>query len=169
MYSRHTMKTHYLLFAPHLSLLLALGSMSLGQSPVQPRERGGSAQAPPAPEAAAVPRVDRFGDPLPEGALLRLGTVRFKHPDSASALLLSPDGKNIVSRGSFVVRVWDAANGKLLQNLPVRAGRMDGFFAGQNQLAFEPDGRFYIAGQGEILVFDPATGRQTPLPHNKPS
>src|ERR1700750_2083070 len=38
-------------------------------------------------------KVDRIGDPLPDGALLRLGTSRFRHPGNASAAGSSPDGR----------------------------------------------------------------------------
>src|SRR5438105_1714461 len=56
--------------------------------------------------------VDLHGDPLPAGAVMRLGTVQLR---AAGAILaLSPDGKTLVGlRGGRVVSFWDAASGKL--------------------------------------------------------
>ena len=51
----------------------------------------------PAAKAAAV---DSLGDPLPEGARLRLGTLRFRPPSSVAELALSPDEKTIVTAGA---------------------------------------------------------------------
>jgi WD40 repeat protein len=59
-----------------------------------------------------VSRVDYLGDPLPDGALLRLGTVRFA-PGSISYSVLSADDKVIVSLGSQLCG-WDTATGKKL-------------------------------------------------------
>src|SRR5262249_30057991 len=58
----------------------------------------------PPPPAGAVdndekPRTDRFGDPLPEGAVSRLGTLRFNHGNRVLALHVMPDGKKVVSLG----------------------------------------------------------------------
>jgi RNA polymerase sigma factor (sigma-70 family) len=40
------------------------------------------------------------GDSLPPGAIARLGTLRFRHGKGIESMVLSPDGKTIVSAGS---------------------------------------------------------------------
>jgi WD40 repeat protein len=62
---------------------------------------------PPGPEVAK----DRFGGPLPEGAVARLGTLRFWHGRTINSVAFSPDGKSIVS-GSQGIYLWDVATGK---------------------------------------------------------
>jgi hypothetical protein len=58
------------------------------------------------------PRVDRFGDPLPAEALMRLGTVRFRNSEPFVSLAFTHDGRFLVSGGSGGAVVWDAATGK---------------------------------------------------------
>ncbi len=60
-------------------------------------------------------RLDRFGDPLPPGVLVRLGTVRFHRCDCAA---YSPDGKLVVTGDRDGTHVWDAATGKKIRQLP---------------------------------------------------
>ncbi len=67
--------------------------------------------------AAAGPtsvRTDAHGDPLPPGALLRLGTVRWRA--GTRSLAFTPDGKTLVigdySTSDGVIRCWDTATGK---------------------------------------------------------
>src|SRR6516225_9835092 len=62
-------------------------------------------------------RTDRYGDPLPERAVMRLGTLRFcqAHP---SCLAFSPDGKVLASCGSENrIRLWDPDTGKEVGSL----------------------------------------------------
>jgi RNA polymerase sigma factor (sigma-70 family) len=109
--------------------------------------------------AQAAGRVDALGDPLPEGALLRLGTVRFRHPDGANGLVLSPDGRTLATHGGDTIRVWDAATGKPRHVFPYRHNG-EGFFAAEARLAFSPDGRrMFAAGEGGLVfAWDLASG-----------
>jgi hypothetical protein len=47
---------------------------------------------PPAAGDRKPPRTDRFGDPLPDGALARLGSARLRHGSVVKAIAVSPDG-----------------------------------------------------------------------------
>src|SRR5262249_15678138 len=62
---------------------------------------------------AAEPRRDRFGDPLPDGAIARLGTVH-AHP-GVDTIAFSADGKTLITTSANVVRRWDAATGRVIK------------------------------------------------------
>src|SRR6516165_9296613 len=68
-------------------------------------------------KTAPMPRVvDQFGDPLPTGALVRLGTVRFRHDGRMLAVAYAADGKTLVTASEDqTVRRWDAVTGKELK------------------------------------------------------
>jgi RNA polymerase sigma factor (sigma-70 family) len=74
-----------------------------------------------ADEPAGKPQVgrDRFQDPLPRGAVARLGTVAFRHGRLVwgGSLAFTPDGKHLVSTGGGWVRRWDLATGHATANL----------------------------------------------------
>ena len=101
-------------------------------------------------------RCDRFDDPLPNGAIMRLGTLRLRHPDLIHDLDFSPDGRTLASAGDEgVVRIWDVATGKQILKLQGHQG-------GAHAAAFSPDGRhiaFFSAMDVWIMRSD-GTGRR---------
>src|SRR5262245_8782050 len=93
--------------------------------------------------AADEPHVDRYGDPLPAGAVARLGTIRFRHGGSLAPMAeFLPDGKTIVGCTSDgKIRYWDAATGKLLHTLPTQQDSDFGHCA-----ALSRDGKLIAVG-----------------------
>src|SRR5689334_19967349 len=63
--------------------------------------------------AGEPPKTDRFGDALPEGAILRLGTTRLRHARLCS-LAFTADGRLVSFGGDYVARTWDVKTGKQL-------------------------------------------------------
>ena len=59
-----------------------------------------------------APWLDRFGDPLPPGAISRIGSTLFRHGGYMRQLLYTPYSKGIIGLDSFLYH-WDAATGKL--------------------------------------------------------
>src|SRR5438132_1236091 len=58
------------------------------------------------------PRVDAFGDAVPEGVYARLGTVRFRPGMATAALVFAPGGKVLASSGRFDgICLWDIETG----------------------------------------------------------
>jgi RNA polymerase sigma factor (sigma-70 family) len=113
-------------------------------------EKAGKQQA----VAEDRPRTDAFGDPLPPGAVARLGSVRFCHEDHLKQFALSPDGRTLAATAGKSVAFWDIATGRLTQRLTFR---WDMFC-----LAFAPDGKsLAVAGEDCIVyLFDSASGKE---------
>jgi len=93
----------------------------------------------------ADPAADALGDPLPPGALVRIGTLRLRHADQVFAVALAPDGKTLASGGDDrLIRLWETATGKELRTF---AGHTDGV----NAVAFFSDGKTLVsAGEDGI-------------------
>jgi RNA polymerase sigma factor (sigma-70 family) len=106
-----------------VALLLAVG-LAAGVAGALSRQGAGAGQpeAPrevrrPEPVAERKePRTDRFGDPLPQGAVARLGTLRLYHGLNLRSVILSPDGKLVsATDDSFRNRLWEAGSGRELE------------------------------------------------------
>jgi WD40 repeat protein len=71
-----------------------------------------------------TPSRDRHGDPLPPGAIARLGTTRLRHISShIKDAAFSGNGKMLASVGwDDRLHLWDTANGKELQSIPLELG-----------------------------------------------
>ncbi len=111
----------------------------------------------PEPSSAPSPRItDRWGDPLPPGAVARLGTIRLLHGGGVHAAAFSPDGKLLASAGADErLCVWEAATGKPVREWP-------GQFDATSPIAFTTDGKQLAAGskEGAITLWDVATGKR---------
>jgi WD40 repeat protein len=121
-----------------------------------------AAQSPP-PQAAAkaevppAPRTDRYGDPLPEGALLRLGTEGFRQGNFIYGIALSPDGQTVASiGGNSLIHVWATATGRELRRFDRPWN-----FGTAYVVAISPDGHaLAVGGQNGVLAWDLSTGKE---------
>jgi len=136
------------------------------------------ADDPPSKKSA---RLDAVGDPLPEGAVARLGTLRLVHRGGVAAVAVSPDGKlvacgvydtRMLTRLTDVsgkrdaadakraqsrlrgIRLWDTRTGKLIRELETPEGQI-------SCLLFSPDGAgLYGACGNHLGCWNPHTGDQ---------
>lgn len=119
-----------------LAILLLLGTL------------GHAAERPPA-------ATDRYGDPLPAGAVARLGTIRFHQDAWDYNLLFMPDGKSLISTGQGPNRIvfWETATGRRLRAF---GGRGD-----STALALSPHGKWLaFADRTVIHLWDVAGGKE---------
>ncbi len=95
-------------------------------APKLPGEKPGAAPQPKADSEPDMPPAVGAGleAPLPQGAIVRFGTTRFRTGGAAINLKLSLDGKKLISGGRLSgggVFVWDAATGKRILWCPLGA------------------------------------------------
>ena len=87
-------------------------------------------RSPPGPKAdpATTRNLDLYGDPLPSGARIRLGTIRYRQDSPIYRIVYTPDGKHFVTDGEdSILRVWDAAYGRVVRRIDPEVGAMEDF------------------------------------------
>jgi WD40 repeat protein len=107
-------------------------------------------------EARARLDVDSYGDPLPEAALARLGTVRLRHGDAGARIAFSKNGKQLASAGQDGITVWEVASGKRVQHIARHA-------VGTCPVAWSGNQRLLATGGEDkiIRLWDATTGAES--------
>ncbi|HEV3238531.1 MAG TPA: sigma-70 family RNA polymerase sigma factor, partial [Gemmataceae bacterium] len=138
--------------------LLGIGALGAIQSSPQKepipdqKSAADSKSQPPAKKETAQPLRDRFGDPLPEGAVRRFGTLRFRHNEIAE-LAFTPDGKRLIAgTGRNPLAIFDAKTGEKLRQVgKVSPNNYYGF-------ALSRDGERVACCGFDVSIWDTKTG-----------
>jgi RNA polymerase sigma factor (sigma-70 family) len=154
-----------------LGITVALGAGGVAYWATSPHGKKPDAQ-----EERLGPRVDGFGDPLPDGALARIGTTRFRHTSNILLIAFTEDGKRVLSYGLDAIRVWDAATGREQYHQLFKPGMGWGWGLDGRQLdrfaPFSPDGKLATmtitddVGKRPLTLWDLTTGKKVKVLDN---
>jgi|GEM_PF-1595110 len=123
-----------------------------------------------------VQKTDPHGDPLPEGASARMGTLRWRHPGVITFVgFLSNNNQLLTGCGDGYFRVWDTVSGKEVRkfgNRPVfndgkivagKKGGVRGFLNLAGNVALSADAKVLaeVASDGNVRLWDVAGGKET--------
>jgi RNA polymerase sigma factor (sigma-70 family) len=165
-----------------IGLLLLVCLVGTGAAVVKDRlwpDQAGTAKSPGGDDKARE-LFDRLGDPLPPGAVARLGTGRLWQKEKPDSLTFSPDGRSLLTRsgtaknggGIIPARVWDVATGR--QRPQLEGLRTIGNIGSPlySYFVFSHDGKTLatitatpgedgdVAGTQAIVFWNPDTGKQ---------
>ena len=107
-------------------------------------------------------RLDHYGDPLPPGAVVRLGTKRFQ---TKGGFGWTPDGKSLATLRGGTVYFWDLEDGHCRETLLVPINP-DPFFSYGATLVLSQDGQRLICADfhGGVATWNLATVESSSLP-----
>jgi WD40 repeat protein len=146
--------------SPHRLTVLALTLALLGLGSCDPWAAAQTDR-----EGYKPPLTDFHGDPLPSGALARLGTVRFRHGGTVYFVTFLPDGKLLSAGNDGTARLWDLNTGKEMRRFEIRRPPEEPVTRRRSSttaLAVSADGSTFAASEGTegIRLWDVATGKE---------
>jgi WD40 repeat protein len=132
------------------ALLAALGAATFLPFPDKAPTHGLTMQA----EPEEPVRFDRYGDPLPWGALVRLGSVRYRYDARVECLGFSRDRKRLAVGTRQSAVVWDVDTGAEVRKFTLQGT--------PHCAAFTLDGKAVAFAESEYLLalWDLRTGRE---------
>jgi WD40 repeat protein len=109
-------------------------------------------------------RTDRYGDPLPPGAIARLGTIRLRPGNGVYLLACLPDQKTFLSAASeddrMLVSVWRRTTGELFRRFEVPLDVVRGVDLAPDGKTLAASGYYRADGMYHVLFWDVASGKK---------
>jgi RNA polymerase sigma factor (sigma-70 family) len=151
-----TMTLSKMKVAAAVFMLLALSGVGLGMLTMRPATI--PEEEPDAPLAKTEKKaVDLYGDPLPEGAVRRFGTLERRAV--GAKLAMTSDGQSIIGvRAGKYVYVWDVETGKLQEQHALPSPASD--------FHLSPDGRWLVTGEVEREAWTVSQVKSGKIIHN---
>jgi WD40 repeat protein len=139
-------------FANHRFILV--GILTVGWNQAVLGDSPEKVDRPASPESLSA-GYDLYGDPLPAGALTRMGTLRFRHASGVHSICFSKNAKTVVSAGWDGIRMWDGSSGKQLRFFGEASAR-------SVSLSLSTDSKLLASGGLDKLVhlWDMASGKE---------
>ena len=95
-------------------------------------------------------------DALPEGAILRLGTTKFRLSENNSIAMLTPDGRSILQlQAPSTLRYLSVETGKVVRTVALKENVNE--YSNRSSLNASGD-RFVLFGYNSVTVVNPITG-----------
>jgi len=134
---------------------------------------GAAQPSQPKTEPPGKARTDQNGDPLPAGALARMGSLRWRHGTAVSYLAFTPDGKAVLTASQDgIIRLWDRDSGKEIRRFQAPPQKLQpinlprplpyGYGGTMAGVAMSQDGKLLatVLGNNAVQLWDVETGKE---------